>query len=82
MKIKFKSEEARATFASLSVANGIIADYMGLDVHEAINHSNGWIELVDENGYGMEFGSRSWDNWFFSGVFHMDERQYIIIDGE
>ncbi|UYD59178.1 hypothetical protein HPMBJEAJ_00063 [Aeromonas phage avDM6] len=82
MKIKFKSEDARIAFASLSVANATIADYMKDGVHEAINHSNGWIELVDENGHGMEFSSPSWDHWFYSGVFHMDERQYIDIDGE
>lgn len=82
MKIKFKSEDARIAFASLSVANAAIAEYMGLDVHEAVNLSDGWIELVDENGYGMEFNPLCYDGFLYAGVFRMDERQYIIIDGE
>lgn len=82
MKIKFKSEDDRIAFASLSVANATIADYMKDGVHEAVNLSDGWIELVDENGYGMEFSARCYDGFLYAGVFRMDERQYIIIDGE
>ena len=70
MKIKFKSEDDRIAFASLSVANAAIAEYMDLGVHEAVNHSNGWIELVDENGYGMEFNPR----FLYAGVSLMENK--------
>lgn len=91
MKIKFTSEETRELFRHHNdsthgdnYANDAIADYMGMETHDAVNHSNGDIELVDKRGYGITISSKYFDDYSdgWKAIIYIDERSYFDIEGE
>lgn len=74
MKVKFSSVSCMLEFSGISHANKEIAKYMGMDSHNAVNHSNGEIELLDSEGEFFELG----EGW--CPVIWMKERSFFDIE--
>ncbi|ATI17813.1 hypothetical protein [Aeromonas phage AS-yj] len=82
MKIRFKDEQAHQDFSNCR-ANVAIANYMGMDTHEAYNYCSGDIGLIDDNNCGITIPDpyiSGFEGW--NAVIHKGERRYFVIEGE
>ncbi|UKM62759.1 hypothetical protein P19_0271 [Aeromonas phage P19] len=79
MKIHFKDTDAQYEFMCKIDANAAIADYMGMDTHDAISYEECGktiIALVDVNGDPITVGE--FDQW--EAQVHQGEQQFFIIE--
>lgn len=79
MKIRFKDTDAQYEFVCMSDANAAIAEYMGMETHDAISYEECGqtiIALVDDNDDVIEVGE--FNQW--EAQIHQFEQQYFIIE--